>query len=753
MINSILTDISSIKVQNCLNYATNSLSTSLERMSSGCKINSAKDDAAGCVISSKMDVRLNGLNIAQNNIQFGMSFLNTAQGTYDEISTILTRLRDLSLQASNDTYDTSARDAMQDEVDELIKELERIKKNASFNNLKLFDNYEKESTTNGNTGNGASTNSNGNGASTITTFSAPVGNNNVSTLMTNNNIDSIDSSQSPAVMSTSAQKYSVDFGENYATKDIIINGINYNINAKGVFEYEVNGDQITFLSNGTIKGDKNAKHNVVLKTNEVTFFGGDQDDVIQNEGSYNRIYTYGGNDKVILNKNIQTNYINLGDGDNEIITNGYNISDTTILGGNGNNKLTGGGDIINSYIQNIDGKDTKEYIELANGETRTIKIAGKEYTIKNNFSDTNGFSYYYDKVSDKVVFAGHNVNITGQKDISHNVELNGASLFFYGGDKNDNIIVQSGHRIYAYGGDGDDTIEANNYGAIYIYGEKGNDKITVNSRWGEVDGGEGDDIITVGKDMISTSYPVTGGLGDDTYYIEKSIEIKDNDGNNTYYIDTDGVTLTTGSSNDKYIVNANNVTINATGGNNEFIVNGNNNILNGGDGNDTFEITGDGNKIDGGLGDNFAKIDGKDNEYGNIETSVRKPLNISLQIGDGAEESIDLTLDFSLKGLNINLSNTESAIKGVDKLDEIIDEVNLELSKIGASMNRLESISELNENSIVNLSSSKSLIVDADVAKEATDYVHSQILQQVSTALFSQTGNQNRNLISSLLLG
>ena len=107
---------------------------------------------------------------------------------------------------------------------------------------------------------------------------------------------------------------------------------------------------------------------------------------------------------------------------------------------------------------------------------------------------------------------------------------------------------------------------------------------------------------------------------------------------------------------------------------------------------------------------------------------------------------------FGGKSYEILYSSLEPEIQEILQ-DEIIDEVNLELSKIGASMNRLESISELNENSIVNLSSSKSLIVDADIASEATENVHSQILQQVSIALFSQTSNQNRNLISSLLLG
>ena len=797
MINSILTNISSIRIQDRLNSSGNILSTTLERMSSGFKINSAKDDAAGCVISSKMNTKLNGLNIAQNNIQFGMSFLDTAQGAYDEISSILIRLRDLSLQASDSSYDMYARNAMQDEADELVKELERIKKTASFNDLKLFENYEKddangnngdENTTNangistlsattfassfndlklfenyekddanGNNGDENTTNANGISALSATTFASNFMTNNLSVLnneINTANLSATNSAQTPTTFST-AQKYSVDFGSTWTTKDIVINGINYSVSTAGVFEYEVDGDQITFLSRGAIKGDKNAQHNVVLKASWIYFYGGDKDDIIQNENDYNKIYTYGGNDKVILNKNVSTNYISLGDGDDEIITNGYNISNSTILGGSGNDELTGGGNIINSYIQNINNEKEKEYIELNNGETRTITIGGKEYAIYNWLSETNKFSYYYDKTNDKVIFAGDNIEITGQKDVSHNVELNGFDLHFYGGDKNDDITIQTGYDIYVYGGDGDDNIKINNCGASFVYGEEGDDTITANSYWATVDGGEGDDTITIGKEINdNTNYSQTGGMGDDTYYIEKTVEIKDNDGNNTYYIDTDGITLTTGSGNDKYIINANDVSINATGGNNQFIVKGDNNTLNGGDGNDIFEIVGDGNNVDGGLGDNIITIDGKNNNYENIsDVTFVNSLSISLQIGDGAFESIDISLDFNLKSLNLDFSDTKSASKGISKLDEMIDEVNLELSNIGATMNRLDSISQLNENTIVNLSSSKSLITDTDVAKEATEYAHSQILQQISTALLSQANIQNSNLISNLLWG
>ena len=147
MPHSILTDISSLKIRNNLNYADNKLSNVLKQMASGCKILNAKDDAAGSVIASKMSTKLSGLNSVSNNIQRGMSFLNTAEGAYKEISDILSRLRDLSLQASNDTSDSNARNAIEDEANELTSELKRIQSSTKFGNINLFDNYQTSTPT------------------------------------------------------------------------------------------------------------------------------------------------------------------------------------------------------------------------------------------------------------------------------------------------------------------------------------------------------------------------------------------------------------------------------------------------------------------------------------------------------------------------------------------------------------------------------------------------------------------------------
>ena len=98
------TNVDSIKIQNCLTNSLGKMSTSMQRMSTGLKVNSAKDDAAGTVISARMKVQLDGSKIAQNNIQNGNAMLSTVEGNLDVVEGNLSRIRDLTLQAKNGTY-------------------------------------------------------------------------------------------------------------------------------------------------------------------------------------------------------------------------------------------------------------------------------------------------------------------------------------------------------------------------------------------------------------------------------------------------------------------------------------------------------------------------------------------------------------------------------------------------------------------------------------------------------------------------
>ena len=132
------TNVDSIKIGNNLNRATSAMSTSMQRMSTGMKINSAKDDAAGSVISARMNVQISGNKIAQQNVQNGNSLLTTAEGNLDVIQENLSRIRDLTLQAKNGTYSGDELKAMQDEIDERANEINRISQSAKFSEISLF---------------------------------------------------------------------------------------------------------------------------------------------------------------------------------------------------------------------------------------------------------------------------------------------------------------------------------------------------------------------------------------------------------------------------------------------------------------------------------------------------------------------------------------------------------------------------------------------------------------------------------------
>ena len=133
------TNVDSLKIQGILTNSTNKLSQAMERMSTGLKVNSAKDDAAGTVISARMQVQLDGNEIAQKNVQNGNAMLATAEGHLDVVEDNLVRIRDLTLQAKNGTYSAEEIKAMQDEVGQRIEEIDRVSKSSKYSTLKLFD--------------------------------------------------------------------------------------------------------------------------------------------------------------------------------------------------------------------------------------------------------------------------------------------------------------------------------------------------------------------------------------------------------------------------------------------------------------------------------------------------------------------------------------------------------------------------------------------------------------------------------------
>lgn len=133
------TNISALVAQRHLTNATDMLNQSMERLSSGKRINSAKDDAAGLQISNRLQSQMRGLDVAVRNANDGISIMQTAEGAMNEVTNIMQRMRDLSLQSANGSNSKAERTALQEEVSALNDELSRIAETTSFGGRKLLN--------------------------------------------------------------------------------------------------------------------------------------------------------------------------------------------------------------------------------------------------------------------------------------------------------------------------------------------------------------------------------------------------------------------------------------------------------------------------------------------------------------------------------------------------------------------------------------------------------------------------------------
>ena len=133
------TNTISLNAQRNLQSNSASLATTIQRLSSGLRINSARDDAAGLAISERFTTQIRGLNVAVRNANDGVSLAQTAEGALGEVGTNLQRIRELAVQSANATNSQSDRDALNAEVSQLVDEIDRVAKQAEFNGTKLLD--------------------------------------------------------------------------------------------------------------------------------------------------------------------------------------------------------------------------------------------------------------------------------------------------------------------------------------------------------------------------------------------------------------------------------------------------------------------------------------------------------------------------------------------------------------------------------------------------------------------------------------
>jgi flagellin len=133
------TNLSALQAYQNLSRTSANMANSMGKLSSGLRINTAADDAAGLTISEGLKAQVNGYGIAARNAQDGINLIQTADGALGEVHSILQRTRDLAVQAGNDSNSPEARTAIQTEVDDLVAELTRIAESTNFNGIKLLN--------------------------------------------------------------------------------------------------------------------------------------------------------------------------------------------------------------------------------------------------------------------------------------------------------------------------------------------------------------------------------------------------------------------------------------------------------------------------------------------------------------------------------------------------------------------------------------------------------------------------------------
>ena len=136
---TINTNVASLNAQRNLGVSQSNLAKSMQRLSSGLRINSAKDDSAGLAISDRMTAQIRGLNQAARNANDGISMAQTAEGALQETTNLLQRMRELAVQGANDTNNATDRGSIKGEIDQLVKELDRIATSTKFNGTALID--------------------------------------------------------------------------------------------------------------------------------------------------------------------------------------------------------------------------------------------------------------------------------------------------------------------------------------------------------------------------------------------------------------------------------------------------------------------------------------------------------------------------------------------------------------------------------------------------------------------------------------
>lgn len=735
-------NIAALNTYRQLNTASTNQSKSMEKLASGLRINKAGDDAAGLAISEKMRGQIRGLDMASKNAQDGISMIQTAEGALNETHSILQRMRELATQASNDTNTETDRGEIQKEIDQLVEEIDRISSTTEFNTQKLLDGSKD----------------------TQTAFSSIGGD--------NADFTGLSFTKGSSGLTDGAHTISVDYTAGQAANQQVTADSYNGVGSVGV--------------SGTFSGNANETGTITYK--EITSFDGATDTV-----------TAGGAQAYTGTGSVSVDGTYTGSGSNLNITYTAEVTESTFNGttdeatAGGTQQYSGSNDII------LDGaftgsSDATLDITYNDASSTSIQSSGSS----GNISLTDPSTYTGSDATWTLATAdGTNFTLdkgdgSGPQAITFNtgtatedgLELDISSITAASGDEW--TINLTGAKFTVTDGTNTDTIDL---GASETSATVSGITVDVTALTDASDGDTWQNSLTAGVDE---TFAITDGTATATINVTNgestatiaglTVDVSDvataadaGDGatwqqslaaNDTGFVFNDGTSdqaMTSGSITYKGVtINASSISDASNGDTWDVTLTAatEDTITAALDGGTAKAVTSGGGelKLSNAEGDASVVVD-----LGTFDISANKSITVNtettdnsavIHIGANAGQNMRVNIgDMSSSALtvnNIDVTTQTGADSAITTINNAIESVSAERSKLGAFQNRLEhTINNLGTSS-ENLTAAESRVRDVDMAKEMMTQTKNSILSQAAQAMLAQANQQPQGVLQLL---
>ncbi len=608
------------KLINTFNQNTKDVNSAIERLTTGYKINSVKDDAATSAIISKMAVKLSASNIAETNIDIGMAMLSTAENTFAVMQSHMDRIRNLAVQAANEVYTEDQIKAIQLEINQRLDEVIRLQDTTEFNGMNLFcGKYHLD----GNKTYVTDEITGVNEVNTPITFSMPV-------IRAVSDVSVLSSVLSPApkaltTITIGVNKYDVTG----------VQGVDFD------YTYDAQTDLVTFTGeNVSVNAHSGQNNKIIFDINNGSYTASDGTTIITVNGDGNTINSVNGDDSIIISSTADKTKINGNKNVNLSITNnGSNTDFSQCIG----------------FPENL---PDSGFLNFSGNETIDVIIQDKEYSIKNNSTSSSVLTWDLNEFGE-ISISCHNFNIIAAANQSDKLIINGSNNSIDTADLDDIVTITGNNNI--------------------VNGGTGTDIVNLRSGFNETSSVEQINLSGSGQ-FVASSENILLNVGGKTYSIKSngSKEVVEYSKSGTNFI-LSGNNLNIVSNNDteklNFRLNGNNNSISQLGIDEIISIVGSNNIINAVGIDNFYNIQGDTNIFNGSTGKDSVAINlGTNNTIntnaGNDVITVSTPNNI-INAGDGD----DVIFNYANNNLNggsgidtVHDSSINSSYSGIERI-------------------------------------------------------------------------------------